>query len=129
MTNAGRVLSEIKIECSAKKGEYEWLDEVIDSIILIAHNLIMNLPSDDILDKVMVSFTCEDHHDGYIHELYLYYDNPRYNGLSLIISDGIIGITNDDAEVIGEWDVYSDKSIKAIAPLVYTKLKKLLLTQ
>lgn len=124
MTKAEDLLARIETECIKYKGLYTWLDEVIEDIIQNAKDLLNNFPSDDILDKMEVDFVCEDHHDGYIHEVFVSYVDPEKKGLSFRIGDRVFDIINNDGDVCELWDLDSDKSIKVIASELYSELKK-----
>ena len=124
MTITEDLLTRIETECNKYKGLYTWLDEVIEDIIKNAENLLYHFPSDDILDKMEVFFECEDHHDGYIHEVFVSYIDPEKNGLCFRIGDGGYDITNNDGDEFGLWDIDSDKSIQVIASELYSELKK-----
>ena len=124
MTSVDELLEIIVSICGAHKGQFTWLDEELDDVIQNAKDLLMNFPSYDILDDIEVDFLCEDHHDGYIHELYISYKNPKYNGLCFRIDDRGFDITNNDADEFGIWELYSDKTIQVIASEIYTELRK-----
>ena len=124
MANVNELLEIIESMCSAHKGQFTWLDEELDDVIHNAQGLLMNFPSNDILDDVEVDFLCEDHHDGYIDELYVVYKDSKYNGLCFRIDPRVYDITNNDADEFGIWELNSDKTIQVIASEIYTELRK-----
>ena len=117
------LIGEIKSQCVAEKGKYDWLDEEIDEIIEYAEELITNFPSDDILDNVIVTFISDDHHDGYINELYVTCQNPELNGLSFILDDLGCGVGNDDGDSFFH-TYFSSRPMREIAFEVYSMIKQ-----
>ena len=117
------LIAEIKSQCVAEKGKYDWLDEVIDEIIENAEELITNFPSDDILENVDVMFISDDHHDGYIHELYVTCKNPELNGLGFSLDDLGCGVGNDDGDSFFDAH-FSSRPMREIAFEVYSTIKQ-----
>ncbi|MDO4959103.1 MAG: hypothetical protein Q4E68_07625 [Prevotellaceae bacterium] len=110
MTNTERVFLIIESLCNSEKGQYTWLDDTIDLLIDNSRELLYSLPSDDILNDLEVQLICDDHHDGFINEVYITYTNPEYKGLCIRISDMGYDIINEDGDVIDWWEATESKS-------------------
>ena len=117
------LIGKIKSQCVAEKGKYDWLDDEIDEIIENAEELITNFPSDDILDNVSVVFISDDHHDGYINELYVTCQNPELKGLGFSLDDMGCGVGNEDGDSFYNASFWS-RPMREIAFEVYSTIKQ-----
>lgn len=118
MGKINQIINQIAISCQEEKGQYEWLDDILDKIVENAKTILPLLPDEDIFEHSKVNFICEDHHDGFIHEVWITLEDNE-EGLCIAIDDLGFSILNGSADVFGSWDFKEEKPYNQIAKEMY----------
>lgn len=122
MSKKYQILEQTETICLEKRGQYKWLDEVIDMIIENARNIFPLFPSDEIFEKSKVDFICEDHHDGFIHEVWITLEDDE-EGLCFAMDDQGFSIIDGTSDVFHQWNINDDEQYSQKAKEMYEFIK------
>ena len=95
--NTIEIYSEFQKQFDEFRGQYGWLDDMIDNTLDTINCILKQAPNRDFFSKFSIFIVCEDHHDGYLcfGNLYREFKNVTYE---IIIWEDVFGITKENEQ-------------------------------